>query len=544
MSQTAHFLVDPRLTALLGETYRSSEVALKELVDNAWDADARYVRITLPAPLSSEPVVVQDDGTGMTAGELRGEYLKIASDKRTRTGERTRALGRKVKGRKGIGKFAGLTLANEMTIETVARGKRASLTVSREELVSLELDLEAVPLRFEEQDAPDAPSGTTVYLRQLKTSLNFPTPDRLREVLIFEYGREDNFTVFVNGVQLSIDDIRGVSTSTETDLDCSGPVALSFTIAEGKAPRAPGIIVKVNGKSVGRPQFFGLDEDEEVPNKLLKRVYGEINIDGVEDQVTADWGALLENSKVTEAVTAFVAEKVKAGLRGAHASMMNMQKARLQLQINRRLAELPEHRREFARKALEQLLLRYYEESTERVEVIVEVALDAMEHDAYWAVLESIRAASDVDVHALSQSLNQFGLVELAAIAAQAARRGTFLDYLDKLIDDPSTTEQQVHKALETNLWVLGRTYALLASNVTLSTLVQKLCDDRQFASERPDLLLTEAHDGRYLLIELKRPSLAINRDHITQAEKYRDYLMPRLPLSRFDVLMIGKSLT
>jgi hypothetical protein len=35
-----HFSVDTKLTRLLGETY-SSEVALKELVDNAWDADAR-----------------------------------------------------------------------------------------------------------------------------------------------------------------------------------------------------------------------------------------------------------------------------------------------------------------------------------------------------------------------------------------------------------------------------------------------------------------------------------------------------------------------
>jgi hypothetical protein len=79
-----HFSVDTKLTRLLGETYRSSEVALKELVDNAWDADARNVVIALPDPLSSESIVVQDDGAGMTALELRGEYLNIASDKRSR----------------------------------------------------------------------------------------------------------------------------------------------------------------------------------------------------------------------------------------------------------------------------------------------------------------------------------------------------------------------------------------------------------------------------------------------------------------------------
>lgn len=43
MSKHAQFRVDPRLTSLLGETYRSTEHALKELIDNAWDADAETV---------------------------------------------------------------------------------------------------------------------------------------------------------------------------------------------------------------------------------------------------------------------------------------------------------------------------------------------------------------------------------------------------------------------------------------------------------------------------------------------------------------------
>src|SRR5437867_376863 len=100
MSPEAHFRVDTKLARLLGETYRSSEVALKELVDNAWDADAKNVWISLPSPLSADPIIVRDDGSGMTAQEMHAEYLNIASDKRTRTGERTPRYNRKIKGRK------------------------------------------------------------------------------------------------------------------------------------------------------------------------------------------------------------------------------------------------------------------------------------------------------------------------------------------------------------------------------------------------------------------------------------------------------------
>jgi hypothetical protein len=44
----ANFEVDPRLATLLSETYRSTEQAIKELIDNAWDADAENVRVQLP----------------------------------------------------------------------------------------------------------------------------------------------------------------------------------------------------------------------------------------------------------------------------------------------------------------------------------------------------------------------------------------------------------------------------------------------------------------------------------------------------------------
>src|ERR1041384_3013594 len=78
MPRAAHFRVDPRLASLLGEGYRSSEEALKELVDNAWDADAEKVDITLPAEVTGRPIIIDDDGTGMTDREVREEYLVVA----------------------------------------------------------------------------------------------------------------------------------------------------------------------------------------------------------------------------------------------------------------------------------------------------------------------------------------------------------------------------------------------------------------------------------------------------------------------------------
>lgn len=546
MNEIAHFAVNTRLTRILGETYRSSEAALKELVDNAWDADANNVWITLPEPLTNEAVIVCDDGTGMTALEIRGEYLNIASDKRTRTGERTIRLNRQVKGRKGIGKFAGLTIASRMEVVTVARARRCRLLIDKNELVENQKDLESVPLSLVEEETSDASCGTTVSLTDLDSRLNFPTPDRLREVLIYEYGREDAFKVFVNGLPLSVQDVPGATTQASAELPTIGGVTLNFTIADGKRPpRSPGIIVKVDGKAVGKPMLFGLDDDEEIPRKLAKRVYGEVELSGIEDFVTADWGSILENSKAFQEAGSYVKEQVKAGLQETHAKDLSLQKARLQKQIHRRLAQLPEYRRKYAEEALNRILKKFYGESEDRITTIADVALDAMEHDAYWAVLDRIGTLSQGDVGSFAESLEEFGLIELATIGGQASRRREFLNFLDQLVQNPQTLEKDTHKAFETNLWLLGRKYSLMSSNATLNKVIETYCSTSfkgARAAKRPDLLLSQDYGDRYLLIEFKRPSHNITRDDIAQAEKYRDDLSSRLSsTAAMDIVMVGK---
>jgi len=44
---------------------------LKELIDNAWDAEAAEVRITVPTILSEDPIIIEDDGSGMKPAEVR-----------------------------------------------------------------------------------------------------------------------------------------------------------------------------------------------------------------------------------------------------------------------------------------------------------------------------------------------------------------------------------------------------------------------------------------------------------------------------------------
>jgi len=277
MKSTARFSVDPRLSALLGESYTSSEHALRELVDNAWDAEARVVKITLPDILSEEPVVIEDGGHGMKNQEVRQEYLKIASPRFSRKGERTPNLDRKVKGRRGIGKFSGLTIGDEMEIVTRAQGVKTTLLISKELLLEAGKDIEEVDLPINEEPCDPEAHGTTITIRKLNPRLSFPQPDKLREQVAYDYGRETGFQVQINGEPVLRHDVQGTTITKQYLMPDGTKAEATWTVTENPLPgRKAGLILRSGEKSVGKPHHWGLEHDEELSKRLINRVVGEV----------------------------------------------------------------------------------------------------------------------------------------------------------------------------------------------------------------------------------------------------------------------------
>ena len=173
--QKSSFKVDPRIAEILGESYRSSEQALKELVDNAWDADATKIQIQLPEPMTADPIVITDNGSGMTAPEVESEYLHIGRNRRTLRGDRTKRLNRIVKGQKGIGKFAGLMVADQMVLSTCARGIGSSFQIRKSGLLISNRDLEDYEIIVQTSTEDAVEAGTKIELRDLNQNLSFPS---------------------------------------------------------------------------------------------------------------------------------------------------------------------------------------------------------------------------------------------------------------------------------------------------------------------------------------------------------------------------------
>lgn len=158
------------------QMYQSPVAAVAEMVSNAWDADAEHVEITLPDHLDRDAqVTIADDGCGMSFVQCQDRFLEVGFDRRDGNPRTyTREKKRPVLGRKGIGKFAGLGIAEVIEIETVSQetGERTVFSLDAQKIRGTEY-VGAGRKRVDVLDY-DEPSearrtehGTTVRLRKL-----------------------------------------------------------------------------------------------------------------------------------------------------------------------------------------------------------------------------------------------------------------------------------------------------------------------------------------------------------------------------------------
>lgn len=115
---TIPFQAEGRLLQELGERLVARpEVALVELIKNAYDADSPSCEVRLEK--GGKALVIADRGHGMTFDEFVGKWMRIATPSKLE--ERlSRTYRRRLTGAKGIGRFAVRYLGDDLTLITVA----------------------------------------------------------------------------------------------------------------------------------------------------------------------------------------------------------------------------------------------------------------------------------------------------------------------------------------------------------------------------------------------------------------------------------------
>lgn len=206
--------IDKKVLRLLGaQLYGDTPSIISELVQNAYDADAKSVWITINT-VDEITIVVQDNGIGMTPGEVNSRFLNIGQDRRSEFP--ISPNGRKVLGRKGIGKLAVFSLAKVVDVYSKTANETAAcrldfdaITLQNEDPITLDEN----SIVFEKDFISENGTGTKIILRNIQKdvsrSLNYIVNRLLRTFDV----NSDDFKIFV---RRNTDDFKEL---TRKDLD-------------------------------------------------------------------------------------------------------------------------------------------------------------------------------------------------------------------------------------------------------------------------------------------------------------------------------------
>lgn len=226
----AHFAVEARLAIQLGrESISSSTIAILELVKNAYDAGALRIRIRFKGLGTPEAkVVIEDDGSGMTATDLLDYWMVIGTTnkvKKRRAGTKRALTGEKGLGRLGLDRLSRYTNVQSI-VEGATEGVQLPIDWALFEKEDVRLDqilLRVYPIPNLRQDPltgewNDYPHGTRLVLDELKDEWDQTTLADLRaelSLLVSPFSSEEDFQIELDSGQ-DWPTVDGVVTAPES----------------------------------------------------------------------------------------------------------------------------------------------------------------------------------------------------------------------------------------------------------------------------------------------------------------------------------------
>ena len=164
--------LDRRVLKQLGsQLYGDTPSVIAELVANSYDADAKNVWITIDT--SNNNVIVEDDGKGMSESDINNSFLNIGYDKRPKDGKTE--SGRKIMGRKGIGKLATFSLTNTVRVLSVKDGKKAGCSLDFKHITENDgqpVEIKPKQIKFSKAHLSDKGTGTRLELIKVKKRIS------------------------------------------------------------------------------------------------------------------------------------------------------------------------------------------------------------------------------------------------------------------------------------------------------------------------------------------------------------------------------------
>ncbi len=550
--------------------YSNVPAVLSEAVANAWDADAESVHVRIDT--DSMVLEIQDDGHGMSRDDVNDRFLLVGF-RRREVGGAVSPGGRRVMGRKGIGKLSLFSIADRIEVHTVKSGH---------DPVAFELDAREIRRHYEgvegeepfrppplEPDLGGIEHGTRILLTDVRRRRLGQASAHLRRRLARRFsviGAEHGFEVEVDGEPVTIAD-RGYleklqylwwfgddpMAAGESDCEASEErpnlvqvvaggteleVPVSGWLGTVRRPRE----LKEEGESLNRVTVLvrGRTAQEDVLDQVddagiyTKYLVGEIEADFLDDDdqpdiATSSRQALVEDDPRYQALLSFLRTEL---------SHIESEWARLRAGAGRdRALESPAIREWFEelnddqRAVAEQLFGKInqlpIEDEADRRRLFTSAVL-AFENLEHRHLLDRLATAPH-ELPATLEAMASLDELEASLYYQIVNHRLETISRLELLIDE-NALESDIQDLLFEHLWLLDPAWeratdaSMHFAERTVTSVFDGLDADLtdEERSGRLDIAWKTAALG-HIIVELKRPDRVVTTEEISaQVRKYR----------------------
>ena len=541
---------DDYIIRSLGTIVSQPDIALTELVANAWDAGATNVYISIPEN-NNQILYVEDDGVGMSEEEFKQHWMKLRYNRLKNQGRDVifpdGVNNKRIAfGRNGVGRHGLFCFGNEYVVITQKYGKKLTFKIKP----NVQNEPFAVIERKEEIS-----DGHGTRLEVVVTK-NLPKPNKMIDILSARFLHDPQFRITVNHTTLDISDLTGGQEPIELRVEGTDIELTAYFIDTTKAGRKSifqGIAFWQNGRLVGEPSWvLGKTMILDGRTTLAKRYTFIFKSEDLSDYIKEDWSGFKDCDE-TEMMFNKVESFVNQCFDDTASTSAEIVTENLDSSIKASLKTLNPLVREEVKDVITGIVKNNPKVKQDSVDLVVQTVINLEKSKNGHDLLEKLSHLSADDINGLNELLSKWTVGDALVVLNEIDRRLSIITAIRKLSSEKTTDELHVlHPMIAESRWLFGPEYesSEYIFNRQMRTAVSKIFGEDKLHTvdinykKRPDLIclpsstigvtgieemtadLNLAKVRKLLLIELKKGAFKITREERNQAQGYVEDLL------------------
>lgn len=564
---------DIGILELLGDQlYTQLPAVISEYISNSYDADASEVIITIDIydnGINKIDITIEDDGIGIADNiddkilGINERYLKIGRKRRKQDRiTKSKLYGRKIQGKKGIGKLAGFGITKKIEISTISDNILNKFILDYDDMHRVEADEEYFPEHCIKNKEVKQSNGTIIKLCDIfnkkEIDLNKLIIGLVKRCKMFD----ENFKVVliknVNDMQAdeilldsnmylkSISDINKLQFTWNipndlTKLEINDDTVDYFIQNEiiGKIHTAmtplkkddQGIILYANGKLCQDNCTF----NDRANDNFYQYMFGNLDVDFIDKDINTDNISTSRDSLVWESEIAeelkknidIVIKKIQTKWRELRKEEKKAELKRVvDKDIDKWLESLPRSERTTATKLVNTILDDSSIDNNKAKEYIGFVE-DMYSFSTFKDLAAEIVNVEEFNVCNTLKLVKDWKFIEAKELAKVSTGRIQTIDSFEKMINENKSERDVIQPFIEEFPWLLDPKLISFEREVTYLKLLKDNCDDSNLGEEsnRRIDFLTSMSDNTLYIFELKRPNIKVKTDYVTQVYDYESFI-------------------